>query len=804
MLTSLIASHLKKNTGAPVATIYITEGAGEEEPLTAEVILQTIQAQIEGQHGTTSTTCSGFVLLDGFDELSESVQELLQGELSRSSSNRYNVLLTRRVPSFVQPIPGKQEVCSCDGPNCADRTPPSLNLFWECTARASNGVDPCAFMLCYECYGSGGKCPDPRHAGPMVEPYAHRDIEVTVDATALKRYVHTDLEREFGGSNISSEVVDAIVEKSENNMAVAKLRLDHVRELASPRDAGDKSDRLPRGVVALYEREFSRLQARSVVQRKQLLAAIVAVASTEQAEITFGELEDKLRNLNAYNPEDARWSALSGKEVLRLARGLLWMDLDKITLYHLQLRYYVREDYNEELMGAKGVLIACMKFVRQPDFPLSRQNTTDSGYFSALASPSQLSRVNTPSEAQHTKSTPTSGNSTMAMPILDRKRHVSMPRSLNAETRVAKSLQVPDDAKSVCSFCEETILHGKALHGVHHRSTEDLAASAESGCIICNGIRKYATSTRGDEQFPSIDASKLPHTWSLRTTGSTRTFHPSTTIVLCPVSPQTGTSLRRYHLISTSHVDHMPDSTHLPPSTRLDDAGPQITSWLQTCNTKHAYCMRPAPQSWIPKRLVRLPSSTRSSTPPTITVVSTANTLPVTTPYATLSHCWGTVPFFTLTRHTEAQLTITGVPLAQLSTNFQHAVEVARFIGVEYIWIDSLCIMQGEGGDFETEGQLMHAVYRNSYCNIVAADSRDGTRGLFRPRDEGGAGKARSSEILSKKYRSGAASLLGEGEWTVLSEDVYIEELLGAPIYERGWVFQGKVDGVDYGDNAPC
>lgn len=125
-----------------------------------------------------------------------------------------------------------------------------------------------------------------------------------------------------------------------------------------------------------------------------------------------------------------------------------------------------------------------------------------------------------------------------------------------------------------------------------------------------------------------------------------------------------------------------------------------------------------------------------------------------------------------------------GLKVTALSVNFQNAISVANFVGIRYIWIDSLCIIQGAHSDFGHEGQLMHKVYRNSYCNLAAADSVDSRGGLFRRR--------KPTDILPGRYRGdGSSAMLGTTSWVVVNEKLWDVNLLGASIYTRGWVFQG-------------
>lgn len=70
--------------------------------------------------------------------------------------------------------------------------------------------------------------------------------------------------------------------------------------------------------------------------------------------------------------------------------------------------------------------------------------------------------------------------------------------------------------------------------------------------------------------------------------------------------------------------------------------------------------------------------------------------------YAALSHCWGANQTFTLTQQSMDAL-IKGVALSDLPLTFRDAVTVSRTLGLQYLWIDSLCIFQGDPEDWRTE-----------------------------------------------------------------------------------------------------
>ena len=51
-------------------------------------------------------------------------------------------------------------------------------------------------------------------------------------------------------------------------------------------------------------------------------------------------------------------------------------------------------------------------------------------------------------------------------------------------------------------------------------------------------------------------------------------------------------------------------------------------------------------------------------------------------------------------------------------------------MNIEYIWIDSLCIVQGDRQDWEQEAAKMASLYENSFLTIAAVDSPNGNGGL--------------------------------------------------------------------------
>lgn len=72
-----------------------------------------------------------------------------------------------------------------------------------------------------------------------------------------------------------------------------------------------------------------------------------------------------------------------------------------------------------------------------------------------------------------------------------------------------------------------------------------------------------------------------------------------------------------------------------------------------------------------------------------------------------------------------------GIAFEDLPRTFQDFVNIARSIGIKYIWIDSLCIIQGNSRDWHSEAEKMGDVYRNAAFVIAASGAEDSSQGLF-------------------------------------------------------------------------
>jgi Heterokaryon incompatibility protein (HET) len=101
--------------------------------------------------------------------------------------------------------------------------------------------------------------------------------------------------------------------------------------------------------------------------------------------------------------------------------------------------------------------------------------------------------------------------------------------------------------------------------------------------------------------------------------------------------------------------------------------------------------------------------------------------------YATLSYCWGGPQPFTLNQATldDRQQ---GIAIDEMPAVFQDAVNATRLLGLQYLWIDALCIIQDSDLDKAVEMAVMDRVYYNAFVTICAANSAKCSSGFLQAR----------------------------------------------------------------------
>ncbi|KAG0558454.1 hypothetical protein KC19_10G029400 [Ceratodon purpureus] len=142
--------------------------------------------------------------------------------------------------------------------------------------------------------------------------------------------------------------------------------------------------------------------------------------------------------------------------------------------------------------------------------------------------------------------------------------------------------------------------------------------------------------------------------------------------------------------------------------------------WLSCCEANHPAC---TPERWFdkaPDLPLRLIDVKRRK------VVQA----PHNCRYVALSYVWGHLEQVQLKRGTMAKLEEDGGVLIATSKSILDAIVLVDMLGMEYLWVDSLCIIQDDDGDRARQIANMNVVYACAVLTIVSAAGSDANGGL--------------------------------------------------------------------------
>ncbi|KAK2008834.1 HET-domain-containing protein, partial [Colletotrichum eremochloae] len=152
---------------------------------------------------------------------------------------------------------------------------------------------------------------------------------------------------------------------------------------------------------------------------------------------------------------------------------------------------------------------------------------------------------------------------------------------------------------------------------------------------------------------------------------------------------------------------------------------------MSTCMQNHPSCSAGSDTHFRPSRLLYIGGNANQ------VILHTPMDYPEMLSYMTLSHRWGEAQFIQL-RQSNEQTFRQGIPWSSLPQTFKDAVRVARHLGSNYLWIDSLCIVQDSNRDWVAEAASMGNIYKNALCNIAASDALNSLEGCLYPRNHRG------------------------------------------------------------------
>jgi hypothetical protein len=75
------------------------------------------------------------------------------------------------------------------------------------------------------------------------------------------------------------------------------------------------------------------------------------------------------------------------------------------------------------------------------------------------------------------------------------------------------------------------------------------------------------------------------------------------------------------------------------------------------------------------------------------------------------------------------------IPIDSLPLTLRDAVTITRKLGIQYLWIDALCIIQDDDQDWQQESGAMTQIYSNAYLTIAAGSATHCDGGILNKQD---------------------------------------------------------------------
>ncbi|KAF2846587.1 HET-domain-containing protein, partial [Plenodomus tracheiphilus IPT5] len=214
-------------------------------------------------------------------------------------------------------------------------------------------------------------------------------------------------------------------------------------------------------------------------------------------------------------------------------------------------------------------------------------------------------------------------------------------------------------------------------------------------------------------------------------------------------------------------------SSNLPAQLDICQVASYARRWLQECEKFHTECATGS-LKWYPRRVLDLSSREEGS----IKLLETGGT--VLGPYATVSYCWGksSLPIKTTLETLEQHLQ--NLQWDNLPICFQEMIQICWAIGIEYLWIDAICIIQDSPEDWELESAVMGTIYANARLTLAVTALQNPSESVLRDR-----------YILSRfrgfEERWPLASVIVSQGRRTSRFSAY------SPLNSRGWVMQERL-----------
>ncbi|KAI1175286.1 HET-domain-containing protein [Nemania sp. FL0916] len=208
-----------------------------------------------------------------------------------------------------------------------------------------------------------------------------------------------------------------------------------------------------------------------------------------------------------------------------------------------------------------------------------------------------------------------------------------------------------------------------------------------------------------------------------------------------------------------------------------DQSLARTRAWLEDCVQNHPQCSHPW-SDFSPTRLLKIWTHQGRR------MIQLKDYDGTRVPYAALSYCWGGEQEVQTTKSTFARHR-TRINFQDLPQTLRDAVIVTEKLGIEYLWVDALCIIQDDEEDRAREIELMGHVFGKAQITIMASRAESVQNGFLNDLLEYGHDKP--DWVFEMRYRdlSGQISPIVIAPKFARTPTDYLER--------RAWAFQERV-----------
>lgn len=220
-------------------------------------------------------------------------------------------------------------------------------------------------------------------------------------------------------------------------------------------------------------------------------------------------------------------------------------------------------------------------------------------------------------------------------------------------------------------------------------------------------------------------------------------------------------------------------------NTNSADSLAKVCEWLERCQRSHK-CLSDTP-SPLPKRVIDVSSSK----------VRLCETDEETGRYLCLSHCWGDTRSPCRTTVATLPSNLTTISWDSLPATFQDAIDFfTRRLDLQYIWIDSICIIQDSEEDWLEQSALMANIYESAFITLCATASTNDDGGCYSDVPD----NLRQREVTAKtrdgtEYTIYVRDQLNDGHIFGWTQGIGLPTTWSPlfPLVARGWTFQERL-----------